>query len=78
MLLVQDAAFLISKGHRESEIGDYPFDKFFLYVKAARQNEAAERARQMVDMVNAIAMAFGSKEAGDAHKKLQEAAEPKG
>lgn len=78
MSLVQDAAFLISKGHRESEIGFYPFDKFTLYVKAARQNEASERARVMIDTANAIAMALGSKEAGNALKKLQEAAEPKG
>lgn len=56
--MVADIALLISHGHREADIGDYAYDKFKLYVRAAKAVDAASQLRMTESVSLAIVSAL--------------------
>lgn len=54
--MVADIALLISHGHRESEIGNYAYDKFKLYVRAV----SAVRATAQLGMTESVSLAIAT------------------
>lgn len=66
--MMDDVCLLVRHGHKESEVWEYPLDKFRGYIKSLSRLEATRRLDYITDTQVSIVKALSSKK--DAGKEL--------